>query len=29
MLRPRLLILDEIGYTPLERPEATFLFEIV
>jgi DNA replication protein DnaC len=29
MLRPTLLILDEIGYTPLERPEATFLFEIV
>ncbi len=29
MLRPRLLILDEIGYTPLERAEATFLFEIV
>jgi len=29
MLRPRLLILDEVGYTPLERPEATFLFEVV
>jgi len=29
MLRPKLLILDEIGYTPLERPEATFLFEVV
>jgi len=29
MLRPKLLILDEIGYTPLERPEATLLFEIV
>ena len=29
MLRPKLLILDEIGYTPLERAEATFLFEIV
>jgi len=29
MIRPKLLILDEIGYTPLERPEATFLFEIV
>lgn len=29
LLRPRLLILDEIGYTPLERPEATFLFEVV
>ena len=29
VLRHRLLILDEIGYTPLERPEATFLFEVV
>lgn len=29
LLRPRLLILDEIGYTPLDRPEATFLFEVV
>lgn len=29
LLRPRLLILDEIGYTPLERAEATFLFEVV
>ena len=29
MLRPRLLLLDEIGYTPLERAEATFLFEVV
>lgn len=29
MLRPKLLILDEVGYTPLERPEATFLFEVV
>ena len=29
MLRPRLLVLDEVGYTPLERPEATFLFEVV
>ncbi len=28
-LRPCLLILDEIGYTPLERPEARFLFEVV
>ena len=25
----QLLILDEIGYTPLKRSEATFLFEIV
>ena len=29
LLRPRILILDEVGYTPLERPEATFLFEVV
>ena len=29
MLRPKLLILDEIGYTPLDRAEATFLFEVV
>jgi len=29
LIRPKLLILDEIGYTPLERAEATFLFEIV
>ena len=29
LLRPKLLILDEIGYTPLERPEATFLFEVI
>ena len=29
MLRPRLLILDEIGYTSMERPEANFLFEII
>jgi DNA replication protein DnaC len=29
VLRPRLLILDEIGYTPLDRAEATFLFEVV
>ena len=29
LLRSKLLILDEIGYTPLERPEATFLFEVV
>lgn len=29
LLRPRLLVLDEIGYTPLERPEATFLFEVI
>ena len=29
LLRPRLLILDEIGYTSLERPEANFLFEVM
>lgn len=29
MLRPRILVIDEVGYTPLERPEATFLFEII
>ena len=29
LLRPKILILDEIGYTPLERPEGTFLFEVI
>lgn len=29
LLRPRLLVLDEIGYTPLDRADATFLFEVV
>jgi DNA replication protein DnaC len=29
LLRPKVLILDEVGYTPLERPEATFLFEVI
>ena len=29
LLRPRLLVLDEIGYTSMERPEATFLFEVI
>jgi len=29
LLRPRVLIVDEIGYTPLDRPEATFLFEVI
>ena len=29
LLRPKLLVLDEVGYTPLERPEATFLFEVI
>ena len=28
-LRPALLILDEIGYQPLERHDATCLFELV
>lgn len=27
--RPKLLILDEMGYLPLERPVATFLFQLV
>ncbi|MFN2168562.1 MAG: ATP-binding protein, partial [Anaerolineae bacterium] len=29
LLRPHILVLDEIGYTPLARPEATFLFEVI
>ena len=29
LLRPALLILDEIGYQPLERHDATCLFELV
>ena len=29
LLRPELLILDEIGYLPLERADATCLFELV
>lgn len=29
LLRPQLLILDEVGYLPLEQPDATFLFEVV
>lgn len=29
LLRPKLLILDEVGYVPLEQPDATFLFEVV
>ena len=29
LVRPELLILDEVGYLPLEQPDATFLFEIV
>lgn len=27
--KPKLLILDEMGYLPLERPIATFLFQLV
>ncbi len=29
LIRPDLLILDEIGYLPLERDDATFLFEVI
>ena len=29
MTRPALLVLDEIGYLPLEQQDATFLFEAV
>ena len=29
LLRPKLLVLDEVGYLPLEQPDATFLFEVV
>lgn len=29
LVRPRLLVLDEVGYVPLEQPDATFLFEVV
>jgi len=29
LLRPDLLVLDEIGYLPLEKEDATFLFEVV
>ena len=29
LIRPALLILDEVGYVPLERLDATFLFEAV
>jgi len=29
LTRPQILILDEIGYLPLEQPDATFLFEVV
>jgi len=29
VVRPQMLVLDEIGYLPLEAPDATFLFEVV
>src|SRR5690606_36194905 len=29
LVRPELLILDEIGYLPLSQEDATFLFEVV
>jgi len=29
LTRPEVLILDELGFVPLERPDATFLFEVV
>lgn len=29
LTRPQLLILDELGYLPLEQDDATFLFEVV
>lgn len=29
LCKPRVLILDEMGYLPLERPIATFLFQLV
>ncbi|HZC01534.1 MAG TPA: IS21-like element helper ATPase IstB [Gammaproteobacteria bacterium] len=29
LYKPRVLILDEMGYLPLERPIATFLFQLV
>ena len=29
LTRPDLLVLDELGFVPLERPDATFLFEVV
>lgn len=29
LVRPDLLVLDEIGYLPLEQEDATFLFEVV
>lgn len=29
LCRPKLLIVDEVGYTPLERPEASLLFQLI
>ena len=29
LARPALLVLDEIGYTQLERPEGSFLFDVI
>ena len=29
LTRPALLVLDEVGYVPLGRQDATFLFEVV
>jgi DNA replication protein DnaC len=29
LCKPKVLILDEMGYLPLERPMATFLFQLV
>jgi DNA replication protein DnaC len=29
LVRPRLMVLDEMGYLPLERDDATFLFEVI
>lgn len=29
LIRPEILVLDEVGYLPLERSDATFFFEVV
>lgn len=29
LLRPKVLVIDEVGYLPLDRPAATWLFELV
>lgn len=29
LTRPEVLVLDELGFVPLEQPDATFLFEVV